>query len=70
MFKEKMVKMGVFYMKMGFYRKNHPEQTESRIEYIHNMKKAHARKFLYRKYTIEKNTLIMKESCDREKKCS
>ena len=25
MFKEKMVKMGVFYMKMGFYRKNHPE---------------------------------------------
>ena len=24
MFKEKMVKMGVFYMKMGFYRKNRP----------------------------------------------
>lgn len=70
MFKEKMVKMGVFYMKMEFYRKNRPEQTGSRIEYIHNMKKTHAKKLLYRKYMIEKNTLIMKESCDREKKCS
>ena len=30
------------------------------------MKKTHAKKLLYRKHTIEKNTLIMKESCDRE----
>ena len=53
--------MGVFYMKMGFYRKDRPEQAESRIEYIHNMKKTHAKKLLYRKYVIEKNTLIMRE---------